>query len=134
MTPRLIGLTTVLVLGLTHVAGGQQPSQQESQPQQASSVDVSRLPVNLGRIQKQLQQSAERQERQGLNLRYTIEVYGRAPRIQLFTPGDNLSKGPAPYGAPTHSEILQVITPQEFRAPAMDFGALLRWLKDREKK
>jgi hypothetical protein len=42
--------------------------------------------------------------------------------------------GPVPYGAPTHREIVNHITPQEFRAPAADFSALIRWLNDRNKK
>jgi hypothetical protein len=40
---------------------------------------------------------------------------------------------PAPYGAPTHRQILEQITPQEFRAPAADFSSLFRWLSDKAK-
>ncbi len=65
--------------------------------------------------------------------RYFVDVYGQAPRIELFTRQDNLQKGPVPYGAPTHSQILEVITPQEFRSPVMDFSAIMRWLGDKAK-
>ena len=97
------------------------------------TVDVSKLPVNLQRIQKQLQQSSVREERNGLSLRYFVPVYGQAPRIELFTKQDNLETGPAPYGAPTHREMINAVTPQEFRAPAADFGSLFRWLADKAK-
>jgi hypothetical protein len=99
-----------------------------------NSVDVSRLPVDLDRIQRGLRESAVREERDGLNLRYTIEVYGQAPPVELFGPDANLGTGPVPYGAPTHREMLEQMTPKEFRTPAADFSALIRWLAERSKK
>ena len=98
------------------------------------TVDVSRLPLNLERIQRELRQSAIREERQGLNLRYVVDVYGQAPPLVLFGPADNLVYGPVPYGAPTHKEMVELVTPKEYRAPAADFSALLRWLAERAKK
>lgn len=98
------------------------------------AVDVSRLPVDLERIQRGLRDSAVREEREGLNLRYTIEVYGQAPPIVLFGPEANLGSGPVPYGAPTHREMIEHVTPKEFRAPAADLSALVRWLAERSRK
>ena len=73
------------------------------------TLDVSRLPLNLDRIQGALHQFAIREERHGLNLRYFVEVYGQAPPIVLFGPKANLLYGPAPYGgALTHREMSQV--------------------------
>ncbi len=95
------------------------------------TVDVSRLPLNLDRIQRALRQSAIREERQGLNFRYVVEVHGQAPPIVFFGPEANLVYGPVPYGAPTHREMIEHVTPKEYRAPAADFSALLRWLWDR---
>lgn len=97
-------------------------------------LDVSRLPVDLERVQRGLRQSAVREEREGLNLRYTVEVYGQAPPIVLFGPEASLGTGPVPYGAPTHREMIDHVTPKEFRAPAADLSALLRWLAERAKK
>lgn len=98
-------------------------------------LDVSRLPIDVTRIQRQLQQETTiREERDGLNLRYQIEVFGRAPQIRLFTPEDNLTTGPVPYGAPTHREVVEHITPREFRSPRMDINNLFRWLADRAKR
>lgn len=114
------GITAVLLVGLSTGAWAQQ-----------APVDVSRLPIDVDRIQRQLKASAEREDHDGLNLRYIIEVFGQAPRIRLFSPEDNLRTGPVPYGAPTHREIVNAITPKEFRAPAADFSAVLRWLNER---
>jgi hypothetical protein len=98
------------------------------------TVDVSRLPINLEKIQRELRQSSIREERDGLNLRYIIDVYGQAPPIELFGPTDDLVYGPVPNTAPTHREMIEHVTPKEYRAPAADFSALLRWLADRSKK
>ena len=100
----------------------------------AQQVDVSRLPINIERIRRELNVAlSDHEQRDGLNLRYQIEVFGRAPAITLFTAADNLKNGPVPYGAPTHREMLDQMTPQEFRAPIMDFSALLKWLADKTK-
>lgn len=96
-----------------------------------SGVDVSKLPIDLDRIGRHLRQTTVREERDGINLRYVIDVFGEAPRLELFAPEPNLMSGPAPYGAPTHRQIIEQITPQEHRAPAADFGALFRWLGEK---
>ena len=98
------------------------------------AVDVSRLPLDLERIQRKLQASSIREERQGLNLHYVVEVYGRAPAIVFFGPKDNLLYGPVPYGAPTHRDMIEHVTPREYRTPVADLGALARWLADQAKK
>ena len=117
------------VVALTSVAAPP-PAQAAAAP----AIDVSRLPISLRNIEKSFRQSSSREERDGLNLRYFVEVYAKAPPIVLFTKEDNLLTGPVPYGAPTHREMLDMITPQEHRAPAADMGALLRWLSGNKKK
>ena len=121
MTRRL-AFSVVLMLTMSSAAYAQ------------DAVDVSRLPINLERIQRQLQQPSEREDHHGLNIRYIIDVYGQAPPIVIFGPEDNLVHGPVPYGAPTHREMIEQVTPKEYRAPAADFSALLRWLAERGKK
>jgi hypothetical protein len=100
---------------------------------QQTSVDVKRLPIDLTKVTRELRQSAATESHNGLHIRYTVDVYGQAPRIELFNKQDNLG-GPAPYGAPTHQEMINHVTPQEYRAPYADIGSLIRWLNDRSKK
>ncbi len=125
----LIGL---LIIGVAHAAAAQQASADVSRL--TVSVDVSRLPIDLAKITRQLRQTAATESHNGLHIRYTIDVYGAAPRIEFFTKQDNLQTGPVPYGAPTHRQMINQVTPIEFRAPIMDFSALLRWLADRDNK
>jgi len=122
--------TLLIVLSLS----GPAAAQQTPAPREAPAVDVDRLPLNLNRIHREIQHAADLEQREGLNLRYTIQIYGQAPPLQLWGEDVDLVNGPVPYGAPTHRELINQVTPQEFRAPAADFGALLRWLADRKKK
>ena len=101
---------------------------------QQGPVDVSRLPINLERIQRELRQSSIKEDSNGLNIRYIVDVYGQAPPIVIFGPQFDLLYGPVPNSAPTHREMIEHVTPREYRAPAADFGALLRWLAERSKK
>ena len=59
---------------------------------QQAPVDVSRLPVDLVKVTRQLRQTTGSESRQGLHIRYTVEWYGAAPTIEFFTeegqPGD----------------------------------------------
>jgi hypothetical protein len=137
MRIRWIGPTALLLFSLTQATWASAQSSVEESPKPAAEpttgVDVSRLPINLARIQRQLRQSTVRDESDGLRLRYVVDVFGQAPRIELFPNRDYSLTGPAPYGGPTHRELLQVITPQEYRAPAADFSGLLRWLSGKSK-
>ena len=98
---------------------------------QTTAVDVDRLPVSVDRIAQELRSSADRGEWEGLDLRYYVQIYGQSPPIDLFVGDANLMTGPVPYGAPTHREMLDHITPREFRTPPVDLNSLLRWLMGR---
>jgi hypothetical protein len=106
---------------------------QDARPGDQPRVDVDRLPLNLNRIQRELRHAADLEQREGLNLRYVIQIYGSAPPLEIFNEESNLVNGPVPYGAPTHRELIDQVTPQPFRAPVADFSALMRWLADRNK-
>ena len=127
--------SALLVVGLAAAANAQ-ATQAPAPPPAASTAPAvnEQYGLNLARIQRGLRKSAERQDYDGLNLRYYVNVYAPAPPIKLFTPLDNLLYGPAPYGAPTHRDMMNLMTPQEFSAPAADFSGLARWLANKAKK
>jgi len=141
MRTKWIGPTAVLLFSLFQAAGASAQGGSADDPggkgdgakPAESSVDVSRLPLNLDRIKRQVRQSTVRDESDGLRLRYVVDVFGQSPRIELFGGLENSLTGPAPYGAPTHQDMLQIMTPQEFSAPAANFGNLFRWLSDKAK-
>jgi|SRR5688572_5951601 len=137
MTFKAPVITAVLLLVLADAAAAQSVvalSTPAAPAQTAAPIDVSRLPIDLRRIEKSFRQTTIREERDGLNLRYFVDVYAKAPAIVLFTKEDNLFYGPVPYGGPTHREMLEMITPEEHSAPAADIGALFRWLSGNKTK
>lgn len=107
-------------------------------PESAKSTDAN-LPVSLDRIRRQLNATKPRTRgaKDGLRLEYFVDVYGRAPRIELFLPTENVTSAPVMYGGMTHQEFLQVVTPEEFKSPPADIGsavaALIKWLSDKQK-
>ena len=122
-------LAIAVMLSVAAPVAGEE--QREAQQEQQARLDVSRLPLDLERIKQQLQTSTIREERQGLNLLYFINIYAQAPSLRIFTEKDQLVTGPVPYGAPTHKEFLDLWTPVEFRSPPMDFSGFLQWLAQR---
>src|SRR5262245_38581064 len=97
----------------------------------ASQVDPDKLPVSIGRIRLKLATPAERPSL--LKFERIIEGVGVAPPIELWNPAgkEKMLKGPTPYGAPTQKDILDVITPQEFKRYPVDLNALVRWLAEK---
>jgi hypothetical protein len=134
---RIALAAAVLMVGMSWPALAQSgPTRRSQRPETSTAdVDVDRLPLDLGRIQRELNRPAEDSEtHEGLRLRYFLQIYGTAPELKLFTDADNLVYGPVPYGAPTHQEMLYVMTPQEYRAPVADFSSLLRWVSEKLSK
>jgi hypothetical protein len=92
--------------------------------QQPQPVDPSKMGVDLSRIKRELSQTQPdaSSEDDPLRLRFTVEVVGTAPKIDLLE-GFNV-RGPVPYGPPTHQEFLDVVTPREYTSPTVDFLGL----------
>jgi hypothetical protein len=114
-------LVAILALGLAAPVDAQSSAEPPPTPPatatSASSVDAGRLGISLSRIQRRLQASSERQSRDGLNLRFFVDVYALAPPIVLLTKEDNLDTGRVPDSAPTHQEVLQFLTPRGLTPP-----------------
>ena len=125
--------SALLVVGLAAGANAQ-TTETSAQPAPPPHEPTQQYGLNLARIQRGLQKSAERQDYDGLNLRFYVNVYAPAPPIKLFTPLDNLLYGPVPYGGPSHRDMMNVMTPQEFSAPAADFSGIARWFANKAKK
>ena len=102
----------------------------------AQDVDAARLPavrvsVNLERVKRKLAAlPASDAERSLLNLDYYLEVFGRAPRLDLLE-GFDIDIGPVPFGGPSHADLQDLWTPREFRAPVADLGSFFDWLLKR---
>ena len=84
-------------------------------------MDPSKFGVSLDRINRELGEAEDPGQRGDapLRLEFHVQVYGTAPKIDLLQ-GFPLV-GPLPYGAPTHREVIDFLTPEEFRSPPIPF-------------
>jgi hypothetical protein len=118
----------ITVLGTTALAGAQQPPAQPAAP--SAAIDPAKLGVDLGRIKKGVDDLTTTPEEQrlanGVRLNLHVQVFGQAPAPDFFENFDPVM-GPVPYGGPTHQQVIDFLTPQEFRAPAANFFALAMW-------
>lgn len=123
MTLRAI-VSVLSVLLLSPLA----PVQAAAQDIDGAPLHAMRLPVNLERVKRKLAaMPASDDERSLLDLNYYIEVYGRAPRLDLLE-GFDTHIGPVPFGGPSHADLRDLWTPEEFSSPVADVGSLFDWL------
>lgn len=94
----------------------------------AAAAETSALPVSLERIKRRMAavQEAGNGRRKLLDLNYYVDVYARAPSIEIFRNFDTDSETVS-YGSPTHVEMLEAVTPREWRPRAISTGALFGW-------
>ena len=115
---------------------------QDQQPEAAPDtpvIDATKLGVSLSRIQKGLRTAETREKTNpgGLRLEFNVQVYGTAPRIDVLQ-GIDLVNGAVPGTAPSHSQLIEFVTPQIYRTPTMPVSAFAawaaKWLADKSKK
>jgi hypothetical protein len=115
-------------------SNGSPEARASAEESRRAAVDVDRLGISVARIRRDLDQLPPADTFDGRRLRSYIYVYGAAPPIRLFTESERPTS-PAPYGGMTHSEFLNLVTPQQFRSPAANVGnvaiAISDWAKKR---
>ncbi len=116
---KLAALTLILALGPGSPPGllWAAPGEQVSTGEQPRTLPAEELPVSLERIKRKLARVTPTQSSL-LRLDYYVEVYGRAPKIDVLQ-GFDVHSGPVPYGAPTHADLLSLILPPESHAPPL---------------
>ena len=113
--------TAVVLLGVAQAAAAQSPAptgtagSATATPGVVATLDISRLPIDVQRIQRRFRQDQIREERNGLNLKYYVDVFAKAPNLVLLTKDDNLVYGQVPGSPPTHNDMIDMMTPREFR-------------------
>ena len=84
------------------------------------------LPVSISRIKERMSSQPELGETRGrLRLTYRVNVYGRAPAMDLLQDFIIVDTAPAAYGGPSHAEMVEVMTPKEWRPRAISIGNVL---------
>ena len=128
------GLPVALCVLALHASGvsaqtaAADPSTDTKPAAAAVDIDPAKLPVSLQHIRLQLAVKPETKT-SGLKIHETIEVVGVAPKIELWDKETaKLATGPVPWGAPTHRDFIDLVTPQEFKNYPIDINALMQWL------
>ena len=129
MSVKPLALVLAVALGWGALPGRLQAgaSPQDSTGGDQNLLRAEELPVSLARIRRKLAQ-APPSHASPLRLDVYVEVIGKAPALKIFE-GIDLRAGPVRYGAPTHSDMMRHVTPQEFRAPSISFGSVLALIK-----
>lgn len=114
------GLAAALALG--PVAAHAQTSEAPPTP----GLNAGAMGISLSRIARRLDAESEARSEglSPLKLEYHVDVYGNAPQLRFFT-GQDLIYGAVPGSAPTHRDMLNLVTPQAFRSPRVDFLSLV---------
>lgn len=100
-------------------------------------IDVDKLPIDIARITQELKSVTVLEERDGLRLRYFLNINAPAPPLNIVINPDGTDSwlvGPVPHTAPTHREFMEFVTPQQWRTPPADLGALFTWLAEKASK
>jgi hypothetical protein len=121
----LIGLQPAAALaqqaGAPAGARSQPPPAGPESVQTAPSIDP--LGLSFARIKRELRTLPPSTAATRLKLEYYVEVQGLAPPIPIFRPGE-LTSGPVPYGAPTHRDMMDHVTPEAFKSGSVPVSSL----------
>lgn len=97
------------------------PAPQRQTPPPPINVDA--MGISFERIRRGLREKPPSTAKSPLKLEFYVEVVAEAPPILLFQPGE-LATGPAPFGAPTHRDVLDLLTPIEFKSPSVPVSSI----------
>lgn len=99
-------------------AVSQTPAQQSNpteKPQAGTvKIDPDKLPVSLDRIQAALANTPMLRFDQNDRPVFRVQVFGEEPTIEDIL-GPDFAKGPVKYGAMTHQEFLNLVTPKDLQ-------------------
>jgi len=104
---------------------GFQPAAVQAQQGPASPPppSVEALGMSFERIKRGLRVLPPSTAKTPLKLEYYVEVQGLMPPIPLFKPGE-LTTGPVPFGAPTHRDMMDHVTPEAFKSGTVPVSSL----------
>lgn len=138
----LLALIVVLAGASTARATEAKPTQRDGDSTSkvsSQTVNADQLGVSIDRIRLRFKRAplfGNVFDPEKLKLTAYVDVVAKAPEIKLFGPNakEELTSRAVPFGAPTHRDMLAIMTPIEFRTSPMDLTALIKWLADQLEK
>ena len=93
------------------------------------------IPISFERVRRQLDRALRAPNaRRMLRLNDYVTVYARLPALDLIENTFDLSEGPIPHGAPTRLEMLNAMTPREWRSRGVNLNNVIGWTVRRIRK
>ena len=108
----LLGAALTPVAPAAAQATTQPPATAQQKPESAAKVTPEDLPVSLDRIQKALANTPKLRFDDQQKPIFRVQVFGENPSIDDIL-GPDWAKGPVAYGAMTHQEFLNMVTPKD---------------------
>jgi hypothetical protein len=127
---RRTAFVLIPVLLSAQIAGAGQAPQTPTTTTTSNPFSTAGPPYSVERVKRELRQlppTTITEKQDGLKLEYYIQVFGTAPKIDFFK-GVDLKNGPVPFTAPTHADMLEQMTPQQYRHKEAYIPSLLVWL------
>lgn len=121
----LFALPAESLAGWLPLARAAQAAGSSTGPRTEQALDIDKLPVSVVRVRNRLSTLPPYDPEGGLRLNFFVDVYGKAPGLDLFTGIDLSGRGAVQYGPMTHAEFLEFVTPKAFRAPVMDLSSVM---------
>jgi hypothetical protein len=120
---RVLACLLALLIGLQPTTAlARQERGPDPSPQAAPSIDS--LGISFARIKRGLRTLPPSTAQTPLKVEYYVEVQGVAPPIPIFRPGE-LTTGPVPFGAPTHADMMDHVTPFYFKSPTIPISGIV---------
>lgn len=86
------------------------------------------IPISFDRVRRELDRALRAPNAgRALRLNDYVTVYARLPALDLIENTFDLSQGPIPHGAPTRIEMLNAMTPREWRTQGVNLANVIGW-------
>ncbi|MCY4027923.1 MAG: hypothetical protein OXH75_16630 [Acidobacteria bacterium] len=86
------------------------------------------IPISFDRVRRELDRALRAPNAgRALRLNDYVTVYARLPPLDLIENTFDLSQGPIPHGAPTRIEMLNAMTPREWRTQGVNLANVIGW-------
>ena len=122
------GLRAVVTLAVTLAMVVTVAGDARAQTTDDAPLTADEIPISFDRVRRELDRALRAPNAgRALRLNDYVTVYARLPALDLIENTFDLSQGPIPHGAPTRIEMLNAMTPREWRTQGVNLANVIGW-------
>lgn len=122
------GLRVVITLAAALAVGVVAAGDARAQTTDDAPLTADEIPISFDRVRRELDRALRAPNAgRALRLNDYVTVYARLPPLDLIENTFDLSQGPIPHGAPTRIEMLNAMTPREWRTQGVNLANVIGW-------